>query len=201
MNQSQVPMGEGATVENNVSDDKIIVKDKILRTPPKSSHVSRKPSPAKVSKEDAKNSSVSKENVKASSNNTVSRSNRDRSTSKSNNNRNRSNSVSRKRKRPDINQCGVCMGAFEKGDKNCIECCLCNRWFHGLCVDFKEEELKALALIGSKVNWYCPDCNLGAANLHKHAIMFEERLHRLDAGVNELQSKHSTLQQEVLSSS
>ena len=31
MNQSQVPMGEGATVENNVSDDKIIVKDKILR--------------------------------------------------------------------------------------------------------------------------------------------------------------------------
>ena len=202
MNQSPVPMDESAAVENNVSDDKIIVKDKILRTPPKSSHVSRKPSPSKVSKEEAKNpsnSSVSKENVKASSTNPVSKSNRDRSSSKSNN-RTRSNSVStRKRKRPDINQCGVCMGAFDKGDKNCIECCLCNRWFHGLCVDFKEDELKALALIGSKVNWYCPDCNLGAANLHKHAIMFEERLHRLDSSVNDLQSKHSTLQQEVTS--
>ena len=78
-----------------------------------------------------------------------------------------------------------------------MECCLCNRWFHGKCVNYAEEELIALALIMNKVNWYCPECNLGAANLHKHAIMFEERLGKLDAAVSDLHAKQSTMQEDI----
>ena len=89
------------------------------------------------------------------------------------------------------------LNTFEKGDKNCMECCLCNRWFHGKCVNYAEEELIALALIMNKVNWYCPECNLGAANLHKHAIMFEERLGKLDAAVSDLHAKQSTMQEDI----
>ena len=185
-------MAKNVTKEN--VSEQIAVINLIHRTPPKSKTSDK--NNCEVSTE-GRSKPVSNDRSRNPTPNHL-KSERSSSLGNPSSDRSRANSVAtNKRKRTD-QLCGVCVSEFED-NKNTILCNLCERRFHGICADFTDEEIAALALIGSKVSWYCADCSVGAASLHKHAVLFEERLIKLDSAVNNIQSEQCNLKQELTS--
>ena len=173
---------ESAAGENTkqTSDDVFQVINKIHRTPPNRGHSSRKTTST---------SNVSKENRSQSRSRSVS--NRGRSTSTSNSKRKREGNES---------TCGVCKKEFEKekGKEDCVECDLCFRWFHGPgCVNLSKKEIAAITLLGDKICWYCPDCQIGASTLHKQTKLLNDNIRKLDSEVSLLKSQHSAALQTL----
>ena len=160
--------------EKSSSDAEIKVINKIPRTPPKPTHTSRR--------------------------NTVSNVSIDRrSSSCSGNDKGRDRSASVKRKRDPIESfCGVCNNEFGRGIKNCVECDLCSRWFHYLCVNLTAEELSAITLLGDKVCWHCPACSIGAANLHKQTKLLNDKISKVSAQVNDLETVQTATTEEII---
>ena len=157
--------------EFSKSDNEIIVVNKIHRTPPKSQHNSRK---------------ASTTNDKTSTSNPGKPKDRDRS-------------ASVKRKRDPIETfCGACKQEFGRGIKNCVECDLCSRWFHYLCVNLTADELSAITLLGDKICWYCPSCSIGASSLHKQTKLLNDKISKVDSEVNALKVAQTATTEEIV---
>ena len=85
-----------------------------------------------------------------------------------------------------ITKCGKCKKTLESNDKKC-DCC--ERSYHASCVGLTKEELAAMKILGKKNIWYCPECDTGAAELHRQNILFKKRVDKLDVLVSSISQK------------
>ena len=67
-------------------------------------------------------------------------------------------------------------------------------WPH-MCLSAKE--IAAIALLGTKICWYCPDCSVGASTLHKQTKLLNDALNTLDSEVSLLKSQQSATTQNL----
>ena len=211
-------------VNNSTGENSIIVVNKIHRTPPRNVSLSQQTLPANDVSVFNKNpqtppkSNTSKPpaDVRNVSKKSISPPNRSRSKSKSSpkvskghrsssvvsTSRDRTNSVTtvNKRKRHNTSQkdrtCAVCDNVFVSTDQDSVNCDCCQAWYHSRCVNLSLAELKAIALLADKIMWYCPGCKLGAENLHKANIMFNERINSLENSVKKIENTTTNIKSE-----
>ena len=187
-----ISLSQPVNSSNNVS-----VIDKIPRTPPK--FVSSQPAANNVSKgKSPPNRSRTKS--KSSPKSQVSKTTRSSSVVSTDRDRSNSLSSTNKRKRPGNSQkditCGVCENIFELNDQDSVKCDCCLSWYHSRCVNLSLAELKAISLLRDKVMWYCPGCKLGAENLHRANIMFNERIGNLEKSVSKIEKSTNNLKSQ-----
>ena len=190
------------------NQEKIVVRDKIQRTPPvkqdKRVSTSSKNSRERKSSYDGK----PKQHVSRTVDKLKTAANR-RSSSTHSQKRRRSQSpedppidksVSDKSmddENPDL-KCPDCDVGFDKDD-SCLCCECCARWFHAKCHNISEEQVTAFKLLKELAHYYCPNCKAGASELHKAAVDIRVRVESIEKQVESLNRDNETNKTDIKS--
>ena len=186
--------------------DRIVVRDKITRTPEKQA---RKVSNNSKSHE-RKNSyeGKPKNHVSRTVDKLKSASDRRSSSSQSQKRRRSDSPVKPATEKPvsDTNmdshddnpdlKCPECDQIFDKDD-SCLCCECCARWFHSKCHNISEEQVTAFKLLKDLAHYYCPNCKSGASELHKATVDMRYRVESLEKAVESLNKDNETNKTDV----
>ena len=177
--------------------EKIIVKDKIHRTPPKASgHISRSSLPDRSNRSRSNSVSVLRSSQRSDS---VSLQVSDTGSTKAGG-RNKRKKVTDSPETPvkDIDKsntkcknsttCSVCSQNLDKS-VNKIQCECCQNIYHAKCQNLTEKDIMAFEILGENASFFCLNCKAGAKVLFKGMQNLQNRMDSIDEDVTALKTK------------
>lgn len=78
---------------------------------------------------------------------------------------------------------------------NTIECEICIRWFHTLCVDVSDQ--KYTMLVENNFHWYCPDCDVASKQLYKRVTSLQVENTKLKQDLSALTTKVTKVEASI----